>query len=110
MRRVSRKDLLDTLYIALTVLRHSQKRALGVDVERMRPEVVETLVYRVMGPPETEAVLLPPVPKIGLPPGSYFDRRRGTPITLDHRAEASRLEQRGVSRLHGSPRRVLTRT
>ena len=60
MRRVSRKDLLDTLYIALTVLRPGQKRALGVDIERTRSEVVETLVYRVMGPPENEAVLLKP--------------------------------------------------
>jgi len=58
MRRVSRNDLLDTLYIALTVLRPGQKRALGVDIERTRSEVAETLVYRVLVPPENEAVLL----------------------------------------------------
>ena len=60
MRRVSRKDLLDSLYVALTVLRPPAKRALCVDVEKVRAEVAEALVHRVMGSPENEAVLLRP--------------------------------------------------
>ena len=63
------------IWIALTVLKPYQKRALGLDIERTREEVTDELVRRIMGAPESEAVML--VPSLAGPPLSPYRGRWG---------------------------------
>ena len=57
---MSRETLRMRVWVALTVLRPGQKRAIGVDGERAREAVTDDLVRRIMGAPESEAVILQP--------------------------------------------------
>lgn len=60
MKRMSRDTLRMRIGIALTVLKPYQKRAVGVGDEHTREAVTEDLVRRIMGTPESEAVILQP--------------------------------------------------
>ena len=60
MRRISRESLRMSIWVALSVLKPWQKRALGLDIERIRNEVADDLTARVMGQPESETVMLRP--------------------------------------------------
>ncbi|USU06277.1 hypothetical protein NF699_06350 [Sphingomonadaceae bacterium OTU29LAMAA1] len=60
MNAVSRDQLRTNIWVALSVLKPYQKRALGLDIERIRSEVTDDLVQRIMGRPESETVMLRP--------------------------------------------------
>lgn len=60
MRLLTRQQLRTQVWVALTVLKPFQKRALGVLVDQTREEVTDDLVYRIMGEPESETVILQP--------------------------------------------------
>jgi len=60
MDRITREALRTEIWIVLTVLRPHQKRPLGIDVERIRGEVTDLLVDRILGQPDSEAVLVRP--------------------------------------------------
>lgn len=60
VRRVSRETLRTNIWVALSVLKPFQKRALGLNVDRIREEVTDDLVGRIMGRPESETVILQP--------------------------------------------------
>ncbi len=60
MRRVTREQLRTNIWVALSVLKPFQKRAPGLDIERIRVDVTDDLVKRIMGRPESETVMLQP--------------------------------------------------
>lgn len=60
MKRVSRDRLRMDIWIALSVVRSDRKRALGIDIEHVRQTVTDDLVERIMGPPESETVMIKP--------------------------------------------------
>jgi hypothetical protein len=60
VRRVSRETLRSNIWIALTVLKPYEKRALGLHIEETRKNVTEDLVRRIMGEPASETVMLKP--------------------------------------------------
>lgn len=60
MRRVTREDLRTNIWVALSVLKPYQARAFGLNVERIRNEVADDLVQRIMGQSESETVMLRP--------------------------------------------------
>ncbi len=60
MRRITREALRTNIWVALSVLKPFQKRALGLDIERIRGEVTDDLTQRIMGRPESETLMLAP--------------------------------------------------
>jgi hypothetical protein len=60
VRRLSREQLRTNIWVALSVLKPFEKRALGLNVERIREEVTDDLVRRIMGARESETVILQP--------------------------------------------------
>jgi hypothetical protein len=60
MRRISRESLMMTITIALKVLPKYQKTALDLRGEQIVDAVALEIVNRVMGTPESEAVILRP--------------------------------------------------
>ena len=60
VRLLTREQLRTQVWVALTVLKPYEKRALGVVVEQTRKDVTEDLVLRIMGEPESETVILQP--------------------------------------------------
>ncbi len=60
MRRVTREELRTQLWVAMSVLKPYEKRALGLNIEMIRNSVTDDLVQRIMGSPESETVILRP--------------------------------------------------
>ena len=60
MKRLSREAIRTRISLALTVLRPYQKRELGLLAKGAHRDVVEDLTTRIMGRPESEAVILVP--------------------------------------------------
>lgn len=60
MRLVTRDDLRVTISVALSVTTPYKQRATGINVEHVREEIVDDLVRRIMGVPESETVILRP--------------------------------------------------
>ena len=60
MRRMTRDAIRMRIGIALTLHKPAVKRAGGMSTEDARERVTEDLVQRIMGPPESEAVILVP--------------------------------------------------
>ncbi|WP_230781580.1 hypothetical protein [Sphingomonas sp. Leaf37] len=60
MRRVTREQLRTNIWVALSVLKPYEKRALSLNVESVRNSVTDELVRRIMGAPESETVMLQP--------------------------------------------------
>lgn len=60
MRLVTRDDLRMTISAALSVTTPCKQRATGINVEHVGEEIVDDLVRRIMGAPESETVILRP--------------------------------------------------
>jgi hypothetical protein len=60
MRRITREELRTNIWVALSVLKPYQARALSLNVDRIRNEVTDDLVQRIMGAVESETVMLRP--------------------------------------------------
>lgn len=60
MRRITREELRTNIWVALSVLKPYQARALSLNVDRIRNEVTDDLVRRIMGAVESETVMLRP--------------------------------------------------
>ncbi|MEA1083196.1 hypothetical protein SFC76_02900 [Sphingomonas sp. CD22] len=60
MRRLGREQLRTNIWVALSVLKPYEKRALGLNIERIREAVADDLVRRIMGSPDSETVILQP--------------------------------------------------
>ncbi len=60
MRRISREALRTRIWVALSVLPAWKQRTISVNDQRVREEITEDLVQRIMGQPESETVLLTP--------------------------------------------------
>lgn len=60
MRRMSRETLRTNICVALSVLKPYKSRTLSLNIEHIRNEVVDDLINRIMGHPESEAVILQP--------------------------------------------------
>lgn len=60
MRRITREELRTNIWVALSVLKPYQARALSLNVDRIRNEVTEDLVQRIMGAVDSETVMLRP--------------------------------------------------
>lgn len=56
----TRDDLRIRLSVALSVFPTTPQRALGITAESARERLVEELVFRSMGSPESEALILEP--------------------------------------------------
>ena len=61
MRRLSRETVCERIYLALTTFRPMfVRKNLGFDAERDRRTLADAMVDRVMGAPDSEAVVLVP--------------------------------------------------
>ena len=60
MRRITREELRTNIWVALSVLKPYQARALSLNVDRIRNEVTDDLVQRIMGAVDSETVMLRP--------------------------------------------------
>ena len=60
MRLVTRDELRMMISVALSVTKPFRQRAAGLSIETAREEITDDLVHRIMGEPESEAVILRP--------------------------------------------------
>jgi hypothetical protein len=60
MRRISREALRTRIWVGLTVLPAYKQRAIGANEQRIREQITDDLVQRIMGDPASETVLLTP--------------------------------------------------
>ena len=60
MRRISREALRTRIWVALSVLPAWKQRPIGANDRRIREEITDDLVQRIMGSLESETVLLTP--------------------------------------------------